>query len=320
MAKYRNKLPQLDNRLFLTDGGLETTLVFLQGIDLPEFAAFELLKDPDGTEILRDYFIPYLELARRHGCGFVLETPTWRANPDWAARLGYDAESLADANRAAVGLMLEIRDRHETPERPLVVSGNIGPRGDGYRPGTRMSTEEAQSYHAAQIATYAQTDADLVTAMTLNYTEEAIGIVQAARNARMPAVISFTVETDGSLPDGTALREAVTQVDEATGGYAAYFMINCAHPSHFMHVLEEAGRWRERIRGIRANASRCSHAELDDSEELDTGDPAELGGDYRTLQRLLPHLSVLGGCCGTDHRHVGAIAAACNPERGRKCA
>jgi homocysteine S-methyltransferase len=311
MSKYRKRLPQLENSLFLTDGGLETTLVFHEKMDLPCFAAFDLLKDEDGLTILRRYFDSYVSIAQQRGVGVVLEAPTWRANPDWAEKLGYDEVTLADTNRKAIGLMLEIRAAYETLETPMVISGNLGPRGDGYRAEARMPAAEARAYHAQQIDTFTQTDADLVSAFTLNYVEEAVGILQAAQNAAMPAVISFTVETDGRLPSGEKLRDAIERTDRETDGYAAYYMINCAHPTHFRHVLDEPGNWRERIRGLRANASRCSHAELDECGELDAGNPEELGGQYRALRALLPQLTVLGGCCGTDHRHVDAIFAAC---------
>src|SRR6476661_3259723 len=111
MSKYRSHLPQLRGELFLTDGGLETTLIFHEGLALPCFAAFDLLKNEAGTEVLRRYFERYARIAREQGRGLVLETPTWRANPDWAAKLGYDAPALADANRRSVGLLLEVRDR-----------------------------------------------------------------------------------------------------------------------------------------------------------------------------------------------------------------
>lgn len=311
MSKYRRRLPQLGSFPFLSDGGMETTLVFIDGLDLPCFAAFDLLKDEAGIERLRRYYERYVAIAKRHGAGFVLEAPTWRANSDWGTRIGYDAGALADANRRAIGLLLEIRAAHETPETPMVVSGNLGPRGDGYRADVRMDVDTARAYHAPQVETFADTDADMISALTLNYVEEAVGIVQAARDAGIPVAISFTVETDGRLPSGDSLGEAIARTDDATGGYATYFMINCAHPTHFEHVLREAGAWRERIRGVRANASKRSHAELDESTELDVGNPRELGEEYRRLQELLPSLTVLGGCCGTDHRHVEAIGASC---------
>jgi S-methylmethionine-dependent homocysteine/selenocysteine methylase len=311
MSKYRKHLPQTGNGLFLTDGGLETTLVFHDGRELPCFAAFTLLENETGFARLRRYFDDYLAIARRHGVGAVLEAPTWRANADWAAKLGYDAAALADVNRRAIGLMLELRDAYETARTPMVISGNLGPRGDGYRAERRMSTHEAQTYHARQIDTFADTDADLISAFTINYSDEAIGIVAPAGEADMPAVISFTVETDGRLPSGETLAEAIERTDAETGGYVAYYMLNCAHPTHFQTVLNAGGGWRDRIRGLRANASRKSHAELDESTELDPGNPEELGREYRDLRTVLPGLNVLGGCCGTDHQHIDAIFHAC---------
>ncbi len=309
MSKYRSRLPQLKDRLFMTDGGLETTLVFHERIDLPCFAAFDLLKEEPGVSTLRAYFIRYAEMARAHGMGLVLESPTWRANPDWGAKLGYDAVALADANRKAIGLMLEVRKALESRQTPMVVSGNMGPRGDGYRADQQMTVQAARDYHAVQIRTFAETDADMVAAFTMNYVEEAIGITRAAQDHSIPVAISFTLETDGKLPSGDSLAEAIMRTDAETDGYAAYYMINCAHPTHFEHVLGN-GAWRHRIGGLRANASKRSHAELDESTDLDDGNPTELGDQYQTLRKRLPNLNVVGGCCGTDHRHVDAICHA----------
>ncbi len=308
---YRTRLPQLDADVFLTDGGIETTLIFDEGLELPHFAAFPLLDDPHGRAALERYFDRYTEIAVRDGVGIVLETPTWRANADWGARLGYSGEELQRLNRDAVALVLEQRRRHETASTPVVVSGCIGPRGDGYQVGAVMSADEARTYHALQARAFADSGADLITAITMTYAEEAIGVVEAAHAVGLPVVISFTVETDGRLPSGQELGAAIEAVDAATGAYAAYFMINCAHPTHFRSVLESDAPWRRRIRGVRANASTLSHAELDEAEELDRGDPADLAERYRELRNLLPALTVLGGCCGTDHHHVGAISAAC---------
>jgi len=309
-SKYRNRLPQLGRALFATDGGIETTLIFHDCIALPYFAAFDLLKTEAGTKVLRRYFEKYARLARHHGMGLVLESATWRASADWGLKLGYDAAALADANRRSIGLLLEIRKAFESAATPMVISGAIGPRGDGYVADARMSTAQARDYHRTQIETLAGTDADMVAAFTMNYIEEAIGIVLAARDAAMPVAISFTLETDGRLPSGDTLEQAIARTDGDTDGYAAYYMINCAHPTHFRHVLEGGGAWVQRIRGLRANASRRSHAELNDSSDLDAGDPQALGGEYRELQALLPKLAVVGGCCGTDDRHVDALCHA----------
>lgn len=307
MSKYRSNISRVLDRTLMTDGGMETTLMFHQKVELPGMAAFPLLSTGAGTAVLRDYYERYGQLAVGHDMGFILESPTWRANRAWAEPLGYDAEALADANRLAIGLMLEIRDRFERPGRPFIVSGNIGPRGDGYFPDRLMSVEEARAYHAEQIGTFAGTDADMVSAFTLNYTAEAIGIAQAARDNDIPVVISFTVETDGRLPSGDTLADAIARTDDATAGYPAYYMINCAHPVHFRSVLTQGGDWLKRMQGLRANASKRSHAELDNSPDLDTGDPQELASEYRELRAAMPKLAVVGGCCGTDHRHVDAI-------------
>ena len=309
-ARYRDALPQLAGVPFLTDGGIETTLIFHDGLDLPHFAAYDLFTRDGGDEALRRYFEPYAAIARDRGVGLVLETPTWRANPDWAERLGHSLTELDALNRRGVGLLEELRAGYETDATPIVISGCIGPRGDGYVVGEAMTAEEAEAYHAEQIGTFAGTAADLVTAITMTYVDEAVGVVRAARAAGLPVVISFTVETDGRLPSGQSLRAAIEEVDERTGGAAAYFMVNCAHPSHFVDVLEPGAGWAGRIRGLRANASRLSHAELDEAEELDTGDPDELAADYVALRAKLPQLCVLGGCCGTDHRHIEAISTA----------
>ncbi len=302
--------PLTDGRLFLTDGGLETDLLFLQGVDLPEFAAFPLLETEEGTARLVRYYEGYLAIAREAGTGFVLETPTWRASSGWGERLGYDAAGLDRVNRLAVALVAGLRDRWATPDLPVLVSGDLGPQADAYAPATVLTADEAQAYHAPQIATFAAAGVDLVTALTIGYTDEAIGIVRAAVAAGVPAVVSFTVETDGRLPSGQALGEAVTALDEATDGAATHLMVNCAHPTHFAGVLEPRAAWTARIRGVRANASTRSHAELDEAETLDDGDPDDLGRRYADLATVLPRLAVVGGCCGTDTRHVRAIARA----------
>jgi S-methylmethionine-dependent homocysteine/selenocysteine methylase len=300
-------LPQLRGDLFLTDGGIETTLIFHRGLDLPEFAAFPLLEDAEGLEVLRAYYVPYLRLAREHGSGFVLESPTWRASPRWGQALGYAEAQLDELNRRAIGLMEELRAEHGAVGGDIVISGCIGPHDDGYDPALTLSAQEAQAYHATQIGTFADAGADLVTAMTITYAEEAIGMTRAAGDSGLPAAISFTVETDGRLPSGQTLGDAIVQVDREADPPPAYYMVNCAHPTHFEGVLAP---WLRRIRGLRANASTKSHAELDEATELDAGVPADLGTQYAGLRDRLPGLTVLGGCCGTDDRHVAAIARA----------
>ena len=310
MSKYRNELPQLRDEIFLTDGGLETTLLFHEKLDLPGFATFPLFYDEHAVGVMREYFRRHAALARDNGFGFILESATWRTNLDWGAKQDYTPEMLADANRRAIALLSEVRREFETPKTKIVISGCVGPRGDGYVPSRLMSAKEAQEYHSAQIETFSETEADMISAMTLNYVEEAVGIARAARFFGMPCAVSFTVETDGRLAGGESLKAAIEAVDKATGGAPAYYMINCAHPTHFAGVLTSGEAWTRRIRGIRANASSKSHAELHESAELDTGNPVELGGQYCELLEKLKHLTVLGGCCGTDFRHIEAICSA----------
>ena len=311
MTKYRTNLPQCSDKLFLTDGGIETTLIFQDGFELPYFGAFTLLASDKGRAALRNYYRRHAAIAVKKGMGFILESPTWRASADWGAKLGYSEAAMAEVNRDSIRLMSELRNELETARTPMVISGCIGPRGDGYDPGKMMSVAEAEAYHAKQAGVFAETDADMVTAITMTYAEEAIGLTRAAVAAGMPVAISFTVETDGRLPTGQTLKDAVEMVDEATGRAPAYYMINCAHPTHFEHVLVGGEPWVKRLGGVRANASTRSHAELDQATDLDDGDPVALGNQYAALRRILPGLTVLGGCCGTDHRHVEAIGHSC---------
>lgn len=310
MTKYRHALPQMGGKIFLSDAGIETTLIFHEGLELPCFAAFTLLKETEGKRALSDYYRRHAAIARANRLGFVLESATWRASSDWGDKLGYSPDQLDAANRQAIEMLHDLREEFETDQAPMVISGCVGPRGDGYDPGTVMGSDEAQAYHTRQIDSFELANVDLATAITMTNSSEAVGVTRAAQAASLPVVISFTVETDGRLPTGQSLGDAISQVDAATGTGPAYYMINCAHPEHFENVLE--GEWTRRLRGIRANASRCSHAELDEATELDDGDPMELSRQYGALRERLPHLTVFGGCCGTDHRHIEQIASACS--------
>jgi homocysteine S-methyltransferase len=293
----------------LTDSGLETWLVFHRGIDLPDFASFPLLDDADGRALLAEYFRDHLRISARAGTALVLETPTWRANADWGARLGYDAAALDRVNRDAVIFLRELGREFDGVE--LIVSGNLGPRGDGYNPQELLAPADAAAYHRPQIDSFAAAGADRITMLTATHAGEAIGVVRAAMASGIPAVIAFTVETDGRLPSGQSLHEAIMEVDSATGGAALHFGVNCAHPDHFSAALGADPAAIGRIALLRANASRASHAELDEADELDDGDPVELAALYAALRDRHPHIHVLGGCCGTDARHVEAIARAC---------
>ena len=308
MRDIDRSLPHRSKRFFVTDGGHETTLIFHDGFDLPHFASFVLLKDEAGREALTRYFRSYMDVARSVDAPLILETATWRANPDWAEKLGYSPEELDEANTDAVRMIAGLRDEFEKGGQPLFVSGCLGPRGDGYVAGEMMDAEEAKLYHSRQVRTFRRAGADLVAAITMTYEAEALGIADAAAEAGIPCVVSFTVETDGRLPNGHTLEHAINTVDACAEAPPAYYMINCAHPTHFAAVLEGSGDWRSRIQGTRVNASKMSHAELDEAEALDEGDPSELASDHGPIAANLPNLNVAGGCCGTDDRHVREIA------------
>lgn len=309
MSGYRTELPQLNGDLYLADGGLETTLIFHEGLELPCFAAFTLLETEDGCALLRRYFERHIAIAKDHGMGFILDTPTWRASRDWGEKLGISDERLDSSHKTAVALAKTIRRAHETEDTLIVINGVLGPRGDAYRPETIMPADEAADYHRAQIRSFAETDVDMLSAMTMTHTGEAIGLARAARECGLPVSISFTTETDGRLPTGQSLGEAIVETDRATDAYPAYYMVNCAHPSHFVREFEANKSWVQRIRGIRANASKLSHAELDAATELDAGDPEALAEDYSTICDHYPWINILGGCCGTDERHIRAVSA-----------
>ena len=299
-------LPNTTSDLYLTDGGLETTLVFLEGFDLPCFAAFDLLKNEKGYAALKNYYRRYLKIAKDFNTGYILDTPTWRANPDWIEKIGYPASALEEVNAKAVQLLEELKEEFKNSILSIVLNGVIGPRGDGYRPENLMTAAQAEQYHSIQLEAFSRTAIDMVSAITMNYVEEAIGITLAAAAFNLPVVISFTVETDGKLPTGMSLGEAIEQVDQSVEKVPVYYMINCAHPSHFSRQLQGSrdDNWTKRIRGLRANASRKSHAELDESTELDRGNPEGWALENKQLKELFQHLNVFGGCCGTDEEHV----------------
>jgi S-methylmethionine-dependent homocysteine/selenocysteine methylase len=295
------------SQAFITDGGIETHVIFNMGVELPHFSAFPLNDTSSGRDVIRRYYRDYLPVARAAGRGFLFATDTWRASADWADRLGYDKSLLRQNNRTAVALCEEVADEFAAEGVATAIAGIIGPRRDAWQYDAGMSILEAYDYHAPQVDAFAGTAARSVQAYTLTNTPEAIGISRAAERAGLPVVLSFTVETDGALPGGKGLGATIIEVDEATGGYPDYYMVNCAHPSHFSGPLKSAESWVQRIGGLRANASAKSHAELDESPEIDVGDLGEFAEVHARLLPLLANLRLIGGCCGTDYRHIAAV-------------
>jgi len=312
MSRFRSGLPQLSGSVYLTDAGIETDLIFNRGIEIREFAAHTLLPDPKGRRAVAEYLRGFLSLANERNTGFILDSQTWKAHPHWAGDLKCSTEDLQHANLDAIALLVDLRDEFSGNQQPIVINGLIGPRGDAYAPEEELTVDDAKRYHSTQIGWLADTEVDMVTALTFTQSTEAAGAVQAARAHSLPIVVSFTVETDGRLPTGESLKDAIRKVDDETDGAAAYFMVNCAHPDHFFGVFD-GKEWVKRVRGIRCNASRMSHAELDECEVLDDGNPEEMASQYRALIDRMPWINVLGGCCGSDLRHVSRIAKAITP-------
>lgn len=317
MDVINHSSPLFKQKRYLSDGGLETTLIFHQGIALNHFAAFELLRNEEAQRALEAYYKPYLLLAEKYGLGFVMESPTWRASCDWGVKLGYTHDELFALNKQSIKFIREIARPFSQSLTHIIISGNIGPRGDGYKADSQMTAEQAKVYHLEQVKAFALADADVVTALTITYSNEAIGIINAARSFNLPVVVSFTVETDGKLPSGELPEQAIDRTDKATDHYAEHYMLNCAHPQHFLPMLHTSGEWKNRICGIRSNASLKSHAELDGSDMLDTGDKCLLANGYAQLFHLLPSLRVIGGCCGTDSSHMDEICKKLENEKTR---
>lgn len=303
-------VPELDGQVLLTDSGVETDLIFNKGVDLPLFASFVLADDSRGRDLLSAWHREHADAALAHGLGVSLDSAAWRASSDWGALLGYDAAALDRINRELIAMLHEIRDGLDVGALPVRVGGTIGPRSDGYHPTLVMNAEEAEEYHAAQLRSFAEAGAERATVLTLGYVDEAVGIAAAAKDVGLPLLVGFTVETDGTLPDGTPLGEAVATVDARTGSSVAGFVVNCAHPDHVTPAVDGGGAWLDRVVGFRPNASRRSHAELDEAPDLDAGDPVELGRQVAALRRAHPSINLVGGCCGTDIRHAREIAAA----------
>lgn len=297
------------SQIFLTDGGLETVMVFLEGLDLPQFASFTLLDSDAGLAALMRYYNGFLDEAAVQRAGFVLDTATWRASAGWGKVMGLDPSQIDAVNRKAVAIVKDLQAARAKTGQLVLTNGVIGPHGDAYAPEQILSARAAQNYHQRQVEVLAKAGVDMISAVTISSHGEAIGIAKAAATVGKPVALSFTLETDGRLISGMSLAEAVQRTDDATDGAPVWYGINCAHPDHFRHIL--TGDWVARIGSLRANASRQSHAELDEAAVLDDGNPAELARDYHDLLHIMPGLRVVGGCCGTDLRHVAAIGRSC---------
>jgi len=294
--------------LFLTEGGIETEIIYKHGFELPEFAMFTLLENPRAVGVMRDMFRRQLDVAAEFAMSVLLTGLDYRASPDWGARLGYSQHGLAEINIRAIEFLREIASEYHEQIPRILIGGIIGPRGDAYQLNKTITSVEAEDYHAVQLATLKAAKVDFACALTFNNTPEAIGVARAATTIGVPLTVSLTVNSNGRLKSGPTVAEAVKSIDAEAGKSApAFYMLNCSHPVEFEPALTE-GAWLERLRGFRPNASKMEKIALCKLGHLEEGNPVELGRLMGDLARRIPHMDIWGGCCGTGETHLREIA------------
>lgn len=304
---------------FLTDGGIETRLIYEFGIDLPDFASFLALFDDRGRAALREIYRGYLAVAAEFRMPMLVGAPTWRAHPECLRRFGFaKADDLRRVNAEAVAFLQDLR--RETRTETLVhIAGVIGPRRDGYRAEDAPALDEARAYHEAQAQALAGLGVDLLYAPTFPSRDELAGVAQAMARTGLAYALAPVIDPKGRLLDGHSFAEAVRLVDESTDPKPLYFLAGCVHPSTFLAAAAEGGdrtmpRMPGRLAGIKANASPLPPEELDRLGHLDADAPAVLAQEILAARRRYG-LRILGGCCGTNDRHIRALAEAVGAER-----
>ena len=307
--------PRLENKIYLTEGGTETEILYKWGYELPEFAMFPLLDNAEADQCIRGIYRRYFDVAEAFETGLVILGHDYRASPDWARKLGYSLDGLAEMQHRTIDFLADMRSEYKGRVSDVYISGCIGPRGDAYGTGAEISESEAEDYHSVQLSTLRETDADMAIAATFNNIPEAIGVVRAAKNIGVPLGVSLTLTTESRLRSGPTLKQAVETIDEQTDGAAAWFGTNCSHPLEFEPAISETGVWTERLRYIRPNASRMEKIALCKLGHLEDGNPIELGQQMGDVAQRFPKMDILGGCCGTDERHLGEIAKNVNSVR-----
>lgn len=299
---------QQEGVLYLSEGGQETEIMYKFGHDLPEFAMFTLLDNPSAMAEVRGMYQRYLDVAARHGFAVLMGGLDYRASPDWAGKLGYSASALSDAQLRAIEFLREVSRPYHSLLPEIRYVGIVGPRGDAYELNLTITAAEAEDYHSVQVDTLRKAKVDLVSAMTINSVEEAIGISRAAHAAGLPLSLSFTLDSTSRLKSGPSIREAIEEVDAQTGiARPDFYGINCSHPVEFEPALEP-GDWILRVRSLRPNAAKMDKSSLCTLGHLEEGDPCELGGEMGELARRYPHIDIWGGCCGTWEMHLDEIA------------
>ncbi len=296
------------NEVFLTEGGIETEIMYRHGFELPEFSMLPLLDNPKAVAAIRSVLSQHLDVAAEFGLSFMLTGLDYRASPDWGAKLGYSPAGLADATIAAIDLLRDIAKNYENQIPRLLIGGILGPRGDAYSLNREITEASSEDYHAVQLETLKRAKVDFTCAMTFNNIAESVGAARAAATAGMPFSISLTLDGTSKLKSGPSLAEAITEIDAKTGNEAPdFYMINCSHPLEYEPALE-AGDWTKRLRGVRPNASKMDKLALCKLGHIEDGDPVELGAQLLSLSDRYPQLDIFGGCCGTGHNHLREIA------------
>jgi homocysteine S-methyltransferase len=307
MTDQRPFPPQKAGRLYLTEGGTETELLYKYGFALPQFALFPLLDNPQAVSKMREMFQSYLDVAVRHKMCALMGGLDYRASPDWGALLGYSPQSLADANLRSIEFLRDIAREYASDIPDIVIEGLIGPRGDAYERNASITVDEAEDYHSVQLETLKRANVDLALAITFNNVPESIGVARAAVKIGVPLAISLTLDGTSKLSSGPRLGEAITTIDRETDHAPEFYLVNCSHPVEYESAIEPDG-WIDRVRGVRPNASRMEKMALCQIGHLEDGDPVELGKLCGDLARRYPHMDIWGGCCGTWDRHLDEIA------------
>lgn len=297
-----------EGELFLTEGGTETEVMFKWGFELPQFAMYPLLDNPEAVRVLQDMYRRYLAVAAKHRMSMLLGGLDYRASPDWGGLLGYSAEGLADMQHRSIEFLRDVARAHGSDVPRILIGGLIGPRGDAYELNRTITADEAEEYHAVQLQTLRAAQVEFACAMTFNNVEEAIGVTRAARRIGVPLIMSLSTEGGGNLASGPSIGEAITRIDSETGGGPACYALNCSHPEEFAHTLTDEP-WVQRLRGFRPNAAKMEKIALCKLGHLEEGDPQDLGRRMGALAERFPHMDVWGGCCGTGDVHLDEIAS-----------
>ena len=306
-------LPRVDGTYYLTEGGIETEIMYKYGFELPHFAMFPLLDNPEALTAMKGIWQRSLRAAADNGFNAIMNGVDYRASPDWGALLGYTPDGLASMQMRAIDFLRDVARDFEQDIDTIIISGTIGPRGDAYSRNETITADVAEEYHSVQLATLKKAGVDMAWAMTFNNIPEAVGTIRAAENTGIPIAMGLSLDSSSRLNSGPSMAEAVPEIDAQTNSAAAFFGLNCSHPLEFEPALD-GGEWMKRLRSIRPNASPMDKIALCKIGHLEDGDPDELAQQMLDVARRMPHMDIFGGCCGTDERHLSKIAATVKSE------